>query len=113
VRCRLKWKKLVPNEIGRRRRVYLRTYQFAAGTLIVAATGLNPAAGCGPDFPNWLLANGDQAVLIAPEGNFAAELASMSLGRARVRAIPPDSNQDYAKQSTESELADLRKADVA
>ena len=100
----------MPNEIGRRRRVYLRTYQFAAGTLIVAATGLNPAAGCGPDFPNWLLANGDQAVLIAPEGNFAAELASMSLGRARVRAIPPDSNQDYAKQSTESELADLRNA---
>jgi len=97
-------------EMSRRMRLYSRQYRIASGILFIAATGLYHAEGCGPDFPNWLLTQGDQAVLVAPEGNFAAELARMNLGRARTRAVPPDAVGAYAAQSVEAELADLRKA---
>lgn len=83
---------------------------LAAGVLLSFALVSHPARACGPDFPNWLLAQGDQAVLVAPEGNFAAELARMNLGRARVRAIPPEARGGYATQSLQAELADLRRA---
>src|SRR5579883_3100616 len=82
----------------------------AIGVLLICAYVSNLARGCGPDFPNWLLAQGDQAVLVAPEGNFAAELSRMNLGRTRVRAIPPEQRGGYAAQSLEAELSDLRKA---
>jgi len=77
---------------------------------------LQSAAACGPDFPNWLLADGDHAVLAAPNGNFAAELARMNLGRPRIRAVAPEtangyvSSSQYLAQSAEAELADLRLA---
>ncbi len=72
--------------------------------------GAKQVGGCGPDFPNWLLTQGDQAMLVAPEGNFPAELALMNLGRPAVRAIPPEPHGGYAAQSAEAELADLRQA---
>lgn len=68
---------------------------------------------CGPFFPNFLLSEGDDAVLVAPEGNFVAELERMDLGRSRVQALPPGSGReagDYAAQSTEAEIADLQQA---
>jgi LysM repeat protein len=76
----------------------------------VVLMGAGPAPGCGPDFPNWLLAQGDQSVLVAPEGDFAAELAHVNLGRTRVHAVPLQGTAGYSEQSTEAELADLRKA---
>jgi hypothetical protein len=82
----------------------------AAVLLLAASVGLHRASGCGPDFPNWLLSQGDQAVLVAPKGNFAAELARLKLGRPAVRAVPPGEQQICFDQSTEAEVADLRKA---
>jgi LysM repeat protein len=107
VRCRLKSKSPTGGEWWRRGR--LSTSVLAAGALLCFAMISNQANACGPDFPNWLLTQGDQAVLVAPEGNFAAELAHMNLGRARVRAIPPEERGGYATQSLEAELADLRR----
>lgn len=57
-----------------------------------------------------MLALGDRAVLVAPEGNFASELARMNLGRPRVLAIPPEQPGGYTAQSIDAELADLRRA---
>ena len=57
-----------------------------------------------------MLAQGDKAVLVAPEGNFAAELARLNLGRPRVLAIPPEESSGYTAQSIDAELADLRRA---
>jgi hypothetical protein len=88
----------------------LRLALRGAGMLLLSLVLPHPARGCGPEFPNWLLAQGDQAVLVAPEGNFAAELARMNLGRARVRAFPPEGRGGHASQSMAAELADLRKA---
>lgn len=48
-------------------------------------------------------------MLVAPEGNFAAELARMNLGRPRVLAIPPEAF-NYTAQSIDAEVADLRRA---
>jgi hypothetical protein len=85
--------------------------RFRLAFIFVATIAtMKPAAGCGPEFPNWLLAQGDQAVLVAPEANFAVELASMDLGRPRFHAIPLKEKRDYDGQSAEAELADLRKA---
>ena len=78
--------------------------------LVIALVGVNRADGCGPEFPNWLFTQGDKAVLVAPEGNFAAELARMNLGRPRVRAVPPETAGGHAAQSVAAELADLRRA---
>src|SRR5512142_582465 len=83
---------------------------LSAAMRLVFASLSNHAHACGPDFPNWLLTQGDQAVLVAPEGNFAAELARMNLGHAPFRAIPPEGRDRYAAQSIEAELADLRRA---
>ena len=90
-------------------RFFLLQSVLAPGVLLVSAFVSNQAEGWGANFPNSLLAQGDQAVLVPPEGNFAAELAFMNLGRARVHAIPPE-REDYAAQSMEAELSDLRKA---
>jgi tetratricopeptide (TPR) repeat protein len=55
-------------------------------------------------------------VLVAPTGNFAAELARINLAGARVRAIPPEpagkhlTQTEYFVQSEAAELADLRRA---
>ena len=63
---------------------------LCAGALVFTfAMALQRAEACGPDFPNWLLAGGDGAVLVAPEGNFAAELSRMNLGQPREQAVPP------------------------
>jgi LysM repeat protein len=78
--------------------------------LLIGTIGLNQSSGCGPDFPNWLLALGDKAVLVAPEGNFASELARMNLGRPRVLAIPAEESGGYTAQSIGAELGDLRRA---
>jgi hypothetical protein len=94
----------------RRARFSRQQYTLAAGILLIGTIGSNRSNGCGPDFPNWLLAQGDQAVLVAPEGNFAAELARMNLGRPRVLAIPPEEPFNYTAQSISAEVADLRRA---
>jgi hypothetical protein len=49
-------------------------------------------------------------VLVAPEGNFASELARMNFGQSRVRAMPPEVPGGYGAQSMEAELAELRRA---
>lgn len=69
--------------------------------------GPKPARGCGPFFPNWLLSGGDDAVLVAPIGNFPAELERLTLARPRFQSIPPDA-RDYSGQSIEAEMTDLR-----
>ncbi len=83
---------------------------FAAALVFTFTVGLHRAEACGPDFPNWLLAGGDGAVLVAPEGNFAAELSRMNLGQPREQAVPPALEGAYAAQSIDAELADLRAA---
>ncbi len=83
---------------------------MSAGVLLLALAGFQPAEACGPDFPNWLLSEGDQAVLVAPQGDFAAELARMNLARPRVHAIAPKIPGAYSAQSLEADLADLRRA---
>ena len=49
-------------------------------------------------------------MLVAPEGNFAAELSRMSLGQPREQAVPPAVEGAYAAQSVDAEVADLRAA---
>ena len=62
---------------------------------------------CGPDFPNWLLSDGDNAVLRTPEAYFHKELQRMRLvtttNVARVSGDPKTN-------TVEMDLADLRKA---
>lgn len=62
---------------------------------------------CGPDFPNWLLSDSDEAVSRAPQASFHLELERMRLAAtthtARVAA-------DARADSAEADLADLRKA---
>jgi hypothetical protein len=55
------------------------------------------------------LNQGDDAVLVAPIGNFPMELARMALRPSRFRAIPPNQGS-YSGQSNEAELADLQHA---
>src|SRR2546427_5464985 len=97
-------------EVSRVMGFYSRQYRIAAGIVVAAAIELYHAEGCLPGFPDWLLSQGDQAVLVAPEGNFAAELARMDVGRARVRAVTPETAGGYVAQSIEAELTDLHKA---
>lgn len=109
----MKWKN--PPGLNRpAQRVFPVRWRRATARIIgVVLVGLQSAAACGPDFPNWLLADGDHAVLAAPNGNFVAELARMNLGRPRVRAVPPETadghiwESQYLAQSAEAELADL------
>ena len=110
VRCNVScWNRSINDGMGPRNfSQHLRT---VAGSLVVFWCCLSPPPtnACGPDFPNWLLALGDNAVLVAPEGNFAAELARMNLGPSRIQAIPP-ADHDHAAQSELAEVNDLREA---
>ena len=64
--------------------------------------------GCGPDFPNQLLDRGDDAVLAAPTASFDRELQRMQLKPGSFVAVP--ATNDYANQTIEADLADLRSA---
>jgi hypothetical protein len=84
-----------------------------AGPLAVALTlgwlGLTPRVGlaCGPFFPNWMLAQGDSAVLASPETVFS---------KALERLLPPPTttladSAGYEPQRTlQAEVADLKEA---
>src|ERR1051326_4103164 len=63
---------------------------------------------CGPEFPNWLLDQGDEALLAAPIANFDGELDRIKLPQPKFRAVV--ATNDYLTQSTEADLADLRAA---
>ena len=68
---------------------------------------------CGPSFPNNLLEEGDQAVLVAPVTDFEAELDRMNLATSRFHALPPEGNDrraGYAAQASSSEANDLAAA---
>jgi hypothetical protein len=80
-----------------------------SAALVFLLWGLSQAAACGPDFPNWLLDKGDAAVLVAPFGNFAAELVRMDLVRTRLLAVPAV-GEDERSQSINAEIGDLEKS---
>jgi hypothetical protein len=75
--------------------------------VVVVGFGL-PAFACGPNFPNSLLDGGDAALLTAPDANFAMELARLPSLAAKFKASI--TTNDYATETIEGELADLRKA---
>jgi len=66
-----------------------------------------PAHGCGPFFPNSLLADPDGAALAAPNAVFELELERMRLIETNRRARP---SKDYAQDTLAAELEDLRQA---
>lgn len=66
-----------------------------------------PARGCGPFFPNSLLADPDLAALAAPNAVFELELERMRLIETNRRARP---SKDYAQDTLAAELEDLRQA---
>jgi hypothetical protein len=105
----LKWNNWTGADLRKRVRFFLPQYRLAA-FLLLGASISNHVKGCGPDFPNWLLSLGDHAVLVAPEGSFAAELARMDLVPTRFLAIPPERTESYSDQSLDADLADLRRA---
>ena len=120
MRCKLNWKKLArgegscfrPSGLSVRHRLSARTLTFKVPCPVLAfwAGMILSVCACGPDFPNFLLAEGDHAVLVAPEGDFAGELARMDLARTRVHAVPMVGGRDagdYAAQSADAEIADL------
>jgi hypothetical protein len=106
----LNWKKGQKDKLSGSWSLGERQYNLAKKILLTLLVGTGQVWGCGPDFPNWLLAQGDQAVLVAPEGNFAAELARLHLEPIKIKAIPPENGNGYGAQSVEAELTDLRKA---
>jgi len=65
------------------------------------------AHACGPFFPNWLLAEGDTAVLRAPEAYFRVEIQRMRLVTTTNVARVADNPE---RDTMEMDLADLRKA---
>src|SRR5262249_51976716 len=67
------------------------------------------ARACGPDFPNNLLDQGDKAVLIAPEANFAAELKRMNLVASKFKAVQTEGG-NYASAAADTEMSDLTAA---
>ncbi len=75
---------------------------FCLGLAAARLCRAEPAAACGPDFPNNLLDQGDTAVLAAPVANFAAELDRMNLVTSKFKAT--------ATESTDAEMADLSAA---
>jgi hypothetical protein len=81
--------------------------------LFVTILAAAPAIACGPDFPNNLLSGGDAAALVAPEGNFARELARMNLATSRFQASErPKSERPktFAAEAAEAEASDLQAA---
>jgi len=78
------------------------------GLAFVAAVALVSAArACGPFFPNWLLADADRSVLVAPAGLFSKELERMDLIQPAHRAKPA---VNQPRQTVNVERADLRLA---
>src|SRR5260370_31984019 len=79
--------------------------RFRKASLRLFTSGLlysSAAMACGPDFPNNLLDQGDNAVLAAPVANFAAELDRMNLVTSKFKAT--------ATEATDAEMADLSAA---
>src|SRR5207302_749562 len=73
----------------------------------------NPTPACNPEFPNTLLDQGDDAVLIAPVTDFYSELESMKLAPSRFQAVPVEGGEtpaSYAAQAEQAEANDLRAA---
>ena len=67
-----------------------------------------PAFACGSNFPNEMLDRGDDAVLAAPIADFNRELERIHLLPANFTAVL--TTNDYASQTTDADLADLRAA---
>jgi len=62
----------------------------------------------GPSYSQVLLNKGDEAVLAAPEAWFAHEIGRIKLLPEGHRFAPKPASNDYAQQTTEAELNDLR-----
>ncbi len=94
-------------EIGLKRRTKFSTRCTLAGMAAIGCFSWS-AFACGPFFPNSLLDGGDTALLAAPVANFSSELARLQLPAAKFKASI--TTNDYATETIEGELADLRKA---
>ncbi len=82
---------------------------FLAG-MVLAAVGLRGADACGPWFPNRLLTDGDNAVLVPPVASFYAEIDRIELsGKAEFVAMPPE-HGDKSRQTIDTDLTELREA---
>src|ERR1051325_1813746 len=79
-------------------------WTFSAAIWIAA----NPAFACGPEFPNWMLDRGEEALLAAPIADFDQEMERLKLPPAKFTALI--TTNDHLTQSTEADLADLRAA---
>ena len=73
------------------------------GLLALLSTGAR-AHGCGPSFPNQVIANGDAGVLALPAGDFAAEVDALR---------PPSDPPFRAQPDGQAAYSDSAKADVA
>ncbi len=89
--------------------------------LLVAALCWAGGAGgkgllaCGPFFPNSLLSGSDEAVLTAPEANFAAELERLQLlpkpkPAGQGSGVESGPVGSFARRTLETEMEDLRAA---
>lgn len=81
--------------------------------LAIVANGflsVTPAEACGPDFPNRMLVDGDDAVLVPPIADFLFELRRIQPpGKAVFAAVAPE-DYDGPAQTADADLADLRAA---
>src|SRR5580704_315512 len=88
-----------------------RIHEIIALFLVLHATS-SACLACGPTLPNTFLDGGDNAILAPPVLNFESELKRMNLAPRAFAANPP-TNGEYAEQSLEADLADLRAALIA
>ncbi|MDM8005720.1 MAG: hypothetical protein QUV05_06160 [Phycisphaerae bacterium] len=90
----------------------LRWYSLELAAAVIVAGWLSPtvAWACGPNFPNRLLTDGDNAVLKPPTADFTVEVDQIQLpGKADMIALlPEDGNK--SRQTTDTDLTELREA---
>lgn len=83
--------------------------RLAILTLALLCLAANKLHACGPDFPNYILDEGDRDLLLAPVADFERELERMQLAPSRFSAVET-TNDSYAQDSIEAELGDLHRA---
>lgn len=101
------WRSVWMQSFSSKRRVKFLKRLALAGMTVIGCFALS-AFACGPFFPNSLLDGGDSALLTAPVARFSSELARLELPAPKFKASI--TTNDYATETIEGELADLRKA---